>query len=280
MESLEQRAKANQAALTALRENLAKFVAKLPAVGPVVSDTRAELQRALGVVDELGRLSTTEEHEGTSEGQAAAESSCRSCGSRLRESARALRQLRPRHQKLRSLLAAPLPEALRQTAAGPGKAKQVVDFSPFVKARWEAERRKGQRMLGQGDDEDSHIKVWIEEMPKPSPEEKPSTQVKGRHIVVNTGEKIRKVYSELLQTGAVDRVGFIRGASATKFNALAQERSDCPTGKRGGDMGWISKGKAESKFQEVAFATPKGACSPPFKSQNGYHVFLCEDRKV
>ena len=44
-----------------------------------------------------------------------------------------------------------------------------------------------------------------------------------RLICRNTGEKIRSIYSELLHTASVDRVGFIRGASATKFNALAQE---------------------------------------------------------
>ena len=32
-------------------------------------------------------------------------------------------------------------------------------------------------------------------------------------------------------------------------------------------------------FQDVAFKTPVGGCSQPFKTVNGYHIFLCEGRK-
>jgi len=174
----------------------------------------------------------------------------------------------------------------RQTSASKSKAKPLkgFDFSAFTKARWEAEKLKGARMLGEidkgGDGAGgSNVKVWVNEMPRPYQEDKACSQVKGRHIMQNTVEKIRKVYSEMALSGQVDRVGFIRSANLARFCSLATERSDCPSSKKGGDLGWICKKKADSKIDEVAFVTPKGGCSPPFKSSNGYHVFFCEDRK-
>ncbi|KAI5352709.1 hypothetical protein L3X38_005601 [Prunus dulcis] len=52
--------------------------------------------------------------------------------------------------------------------------------------------------------------------------------------------------------------------------------------------GWLENGdkvppaefaKMAGPFQEVAFATPIGATSAPFKSTHGYHIILCEGRK-
>ncbi|CAE8652996.1 unnamed protein product, partial [Polarella glacialis] len=108
---------------------------------------------------------------------------------------------------------------------------------------------------------------------------KACSQVRGRHILVGNVEKVRRIYIELAVTGTPDRNGFLRNASVAKFNTLAIERSDCPSGKKGGDLGWISKGSSDSKLQDVALVTPRGACSPPFRSHGGFHLFLCEERK-
>lgn len=50
---------------------------------------------------------------------------------------------------------------------------------------------------------------------------------------------------------------------------LAQEYSECPSGKKGGDLGWFPRGKMAGPFQEVAFNTVVGATSAPFKSTYG-----------
>jgi len=47
---------------------------------------------------------------------------------------------------------------------------------------------------------------------------------------------------------------------------LASEYSECPSGKKGGDLGWFPRGKMAGTFQDVAFATQIGATSAPFKS--------------
>ena len=47
---------------------------------------------------------------------------------------------------------------------------------------------------------------------------------------------------------------------------IAQEFSECSSGKKGGDLGWFPRGKMAGPFQDVAFATPIGVTSAPFKS--------------
>ncbi|KAL7161326.1 hypothetical protein ACSBR2_041891 [Camellia fascicularis] len=47
---------------------------------------------------------------------------------------------------------------------------------------------------------------------------------------------------------------------------LAAEYSECPSGKKGGDLGRFPRGKMASLFQDVAFSTSVGAISAPFKS--------------
>eukprot|EP00434_Breviolum_minutum_P009998 symbB.v1.2.008816.t1/scaffold536.1/size343967/32 len=157
--------------------------------------------------------------------------------------------------------------------------KQIVDLSLFTKARWEAERRKGEAMLA-GDDGD-RVKIYDEEMPKPVREEKACNQVRGRHVLVNNAEKAKRIYTEMSVTGTADRQGFLRNASSTRFAALAMERSECLSAGQAGDLGWFSKDKENipSKLQEVAFVTPRNACSPPFKSGSGFHLFFCEERR-
>ncbi|KAL3578834.1 hypothetical protein D5086_020338 [Populus alba] len=51
-----------------------------------------------------------------------------------------------------------------------------------------------------------------------------------------------------------------------EFAKLASEYSECPSGKKGGDLGWFPRGKMVGPFQDVAFSTEIGATSEPFKS--------------
>lgn len=50
------------------------------------------------------------------------------------------------------------------------------------------------------------------------------------------------------------------------MSQLAAEYSECPSGKKGGDLGWFPRGKMAGPFQDVAFSTEIGATSAPFKS--------------
>ncbi|KAL7179051.1 hypothetical protein ACSBR1_042425 [Camellia fascicularis] len=63
------------------------------------------------------------------------------------------------------------------------------------------------------------------------------------------------------------------------FFQLAAEYSECTSGKKVGDFRWFPRGKMAGPFQDVAFSTPVGATSAPFKSTHGYHIILSEGRK-
>lgn len=281
-----QEAAAHHKALVALRDELIKFKEALTPLDAVLANTAVELNVASNAVQALA--------EGTAGSNAIAD--------RLCSAASSLGGLQAQHDRVKDHLA-----SVRGNGRAGGqldgegadrrsksrdlqaklKRRVPFDFSAFTRARWEAERLKGISMIGasseggeSAESGSSGIKIFMTDLPKPFQPEKPCTQVKGRHIVVSTAEKVRKAYIEISISGTHDRVGFIRGANLARFASLAMERSDCPiTAKKGGDMGWIAKGKGDARVEEVAMVTPRGACSPPFKVGNSFHLFFCEDRK-
>lgn len=61
---------------------------------------------------------------------------------------------------------------------------------------------------------------------------------------------------------------------SVSFFQIAAEYSECPSGKKGGDLGWFPRGKMAGPFQEVAFNTPVGVTSAPFKSTYGILILI------
>lgn len=78
------------------------------------------------------------------------------------------------------------------------------------------------------------------------------------HILVKTEQEAKAILEELK-----------KGAS---FSKLAQEKSLCPSGKRGGDLGTFGRGKMVKEFERAAFALQKGYISDAVKTQFGWHV--------
>ncbi|XP_047328256.1 peptidyl-prolyl cis-trans isomerase NIMA-interacting 4 [Impatiens glandulifera] len=99
--------------------------------------------------------------------------------------------------------------------------------------------------------------------------------VKARHILCEKQGKINEAYKKL-QDGWLSNGDKVPPA---EFAKIATEYSECPSAKKGGDLGWFPRGKMAGPFQDVAFATPVGATSAPFKSTHGYHIILGEGRK-
>ncbi|KNA20337.1 hypothetical protein SOVF_052990 [Spinacia oleracea] len=142
-------------------------------------------------------------------------------------------------------------DAKKKEPAGKGKGKQAAGASD------EGAKDKGASKGGKGD------KLGT------------CNFVKARHILCEKQGKITEVYQKL-QEGWLDSGDKVPPA---EFGKLAMQYSECPSGKRGGDLGWFPRGKMAGPFQEVAFSTAIGATSPAFKSTHGYHIVLCEGRR-
>jgi foldase protein PrsA len=56
------------------------------------------------------------------------------------------------------------------------------------------------------------------------------------------------------------------------FSKIASEKSVCPSGKRGGDLGTFGRGRMVREFEVASFALEKGRVSQPVKTQFGWHI--------
>ena len=64
-----------------------------------------------------------------------------------------------------------------------------------------------------------------------------------------------------------------------EFSDLASEYSECPSKKRGGDLGWFEKGQMVKSFEDAAFKGRRGAVVGPVLSQFGYHIIKIDSIK-
>ena len=78
-------------------------------------------------------------------------------------------------------------------------------------------------------------------------------------------KKIKKIQKELRENG--------------DFAELAKKYSDCPSGAKGGDLGYFARGQMVKPFEEVAFSLKKGEISGITETKFGYHLIKAGDRK-
>ena len=90
------------------------------------------------------------------------------------------------------------------------------------------------------------------------------TRVNAQHILVKTEDEAKQILAEL---------------SRKSFEELAKSKSLCPSGKKGGNLGWFSHGQMVKEFQKAAFSLKKGQVSQPVKTQFGWHIIKVKDTK-
>ena len=83
-------------------------------------------------------------------------------------------------------------------------------------------------------------------------------KVQARHILVADKELAEKIKVEIDE-----------GAD---FSQKAEEYSECPSKKRGGDLGWFGKGAMVRPFEVAAFTAQEGDIVGPIKTEFGWHL--------
>lgn len=98
-----------------------------------------------------------------------------------------------------------------------------------------------------------------EELSKP-------TEVRARHILVDSEEKARAIKARL-------------DAGEDFAEVAKKESTDSGSAQNGGDLGFFTKGRMVAGFEEAAFSLPVGAVSEPVKTNFGYHIIRVDERK-
>jgi len=90
-------------------------------------------------------------------------------------------------------------------------------------------------------------------------------EVRVSHILVGNEEQAKVIFN---------KIKFLN----MDFGKLAQEESKCPSKKKGGDLGWFTRGKMIKEFENLAFSLKKGELGI-VKTQFGWHVIKKIDEK-
>jgi peptidyl-prolyl cis-trans isomerase C len=102
-------------------------------------------------------------------------------------------------------------------------------------------------------------------------------QVRARHILIKVDpgtDESKKAEARKKLKGIHNRL-----KKGEDFEALAKEFSEGPSGARGGDLGYFSRGQMVKPFEEVAFGLSPGKMSNIVETQFGYHLIKVVDKK-
>jgi len=89
-------------------------------------------------------------------------------------------------------------------------------------------------------------------------------RARARHILVNTEAECLALKQQI--------------ESGTDFAKVAKEKSGCPSGAQGGDLGEFSRGQMVREFDEVVFSGELNKVHGPVKTQFGYHLLEITSR--
>lgn len=94
--------------------------------------------------------------------------------------------------------------------------------------------------------------------------------VRARHILVTFGEGADEAGKEA-KRAEIDAI-LAKLKDGADFAELAKEKSDCPSGKAGGDLGQFGRGSMVPPFEEAAFSQPVGEVGDVIETRFGYHL--------
>jgi peptidyl-prolyl cis-trans isomerase C len=88
-------------------------------------------------------------------------------------------------------------------------------------------------------------------------------KINASHILVKTETEAWVIIGELNKGG--------------NFEDIAKKKSLCPSKKRGGSLGWFTRGQMVKPFENACFSGKKGQIAGPVKTEFGYHVIRIDD---
>ncbi|MFT5502415.1 MAG: peptidyl-prolyl cis-trans isomerase C [Gammaproteobacteria bacterium] len=89
-------------------------------------------------------------------------------------------------------------------------------------------------------------------------------QASARHILVTTEEECDELKQQI--------------TDGSDFAKVANEHSNCPSGKQGGDLGSFGPGQMVKEFDTVVFNDEVGVVHGPVQTQFGYHLIEITER--
>ncbi len=100
-----------------------------------------------------------------------------------------------------------------------------------------------------------------------------SGQVKASHILLMYAGSSRSTATRT-QDEAIQQINDIKQQLDTgaDFATLAEQNSDCPSGKKGGDLGTFGRGQMVPAFETTAFGMEVGGVSDVVETDFGYHI--------
>lgn len=94
-----------------------------------------------------------------------------------------------------------------------------------------------------------------------------------------TGEEVKVkqilVHDETLANQIEDKLK--QGAA---FEELSAQYSSAPNAKKGGEIGYVSRGELPKMFEDEIFALKPGGVSGVIKTESSFHIFKVEDRRA
>jgi peptidyl-prolyl cis-trans isomerase C len=85
-----------------------------------------------------------------------------------------------------------------------------------------------------------------------------------RHILVSSQDECENIKQQI--------------EGGTNFAEMAEKHSQCPSGKKGGDLGEFSPGQMVKEFDQVVFSEEVGKVLGPVQTQFGFHLIEITNR--
>ncbi len=120
---------------------------------------------------------------------------------------------------------------------------------------------------------DSDIRAFYEKNPEAF---KQPERVKASHILIKVDPKA----DASQKAEAQKKIDLVKEKlqKGEDFGALAKEYSEGPTGPKGGDLGYFTRGQMVKPFEEAAFAMKPGEVSGTVETRFGYHLIKVTDK--